>query len=151
MAQRDAAGFTLIELLIVVAIIGLISAIAIPNLIYAIDQSKQKRTMADLRAIAQAVEAYSVDMTIYPTAGDLNTLEPVVFPIYIRVWPGTDAWANPLVYMPSANPGRGYTLKSTGKDGIQEGGPTGGITQDFDCDIIFSDGAFAQWPQGTQK
>ncbi|NIM01008.1 MAG: prepilin-type N-terminal cleavage/methylation domain-containing protein, partial [Acidobacteria bacterium] len=59
-------GFTLIELLIVVAIIGIIAAIAIPNLLNAIDRGKQKRTMADLRSIGTAVEEYSVDNTVYP-------------------------------------------------------------------------------------
>jgi len=49
------AGFTLIELLIVVAIIGLISAIAIPNLMNAVDKGKQKRTMADMRTIGSAI------------------------------------------------------------------------------------------------
>ena len=150
MRPRNAGGFTLIELLIVVAIIGIIAAVAIPNLIYALDQGKQKRTMADLRAIGGAVEAYAIDMTIYPTAGDLNSLQPVLFPTYIRVWPDTDGWSNPLEYTPGAAPGQGYTVRSVGKDGLIEGAPSGGSTGDFDCDIIFIDGQFVQWPEGTQ-
>ena len=61
------AGFTLIELLIVVAIIGIIAAIAIPNLLNAIDRGKQKRTMADMRSIGTACEEYSIDSNnFYP-------------------------------------------------------------------------------------
>ncbi|MBZ5641051.1 MAG: prepilin-type N-terminal cleavage/methylation domain-containing protein, partial [Acidobacteriia bacterium] len=63
--KRNNRGFTLIELLIVVAIIGIIAAIAIPNLLNAIDRGKQKRTMADIRSIGTAVESYAIDNNYY--------------------------------------------------------------------------------------
>ncbi|MBI3447802.1 MAG: prepilin-type N-terminal cleavage/methylation domain-containing protein, partial [Acidobacteria bacterium] len=64
--RKKTQGFTLIELLIVVAIIGIIAAIAIPNLLNAIDRGKQKRTMSDMRSVGTAVESYAVDNNFYP-------------------------------------------------------------------------------------
>src|SRR5881397_3146420 len=84
--MRKEKGFTLIELLIVVAIIGIIAAIAIPNLLNAIDRSKQKRTMADMRSIGTACEEYSIDNNFYPVAttqGDVTTVASVLTPQYI--------------------------------------------------------------------
>ena len=151
MLHRRSKGFTLIELLIVVAIIGIIAAIAIPNLLNAIDRGKQKRTMADLRSIGTAVEAYAVDTNIYPTATDANALATVLQPIYIKKMPLQDGWNSNLVYQPASSAGAGYTLKSTGKGGQIESSPAGGKTQDFTKDIIFVDGQFTQWPDGVQQ
>ena len=61
-----AHGFTLIELLIVVAIIAILAAIAVPNFLEAQTRSKVSRVKADLRSCATALEAYVVDNNHYP-------------------------------------------------------------------------------------
>jgi len=59
-------GFTLIELLIVVAIIAILAAIAIPNFLEAQVRSKVSRMKSNLRTSALALEAYFTDMNHYP-------------------------------------------------------------------------------------
>ena len=149
--MRKEKGFTLIELLIVVAIIGIIAAIAIPNLLNAIDRGKQKRTMADMRSIGTAVESYAVDNNFYPknmSNANAATISGYVSPIYIKTVPTTDGWNNAWDGDSSAT-GSQYTITSSAKDGSQ-GAQTGGQTTDFNCDILFANGQFYQWPQGTQ-
>jgi len=64
--KRDGRAFTLIELLIVVAIIAILAAIAVPNFLEAQMRAKVSRTKADMRSVLVAIEAYRVDNNTYP-------------------------------------------------------------------------------------
>jgi len=153
--MRRQKGFTLIELLIVVAIIGIIAAIAIPNLLNAINRGRQKRTMADIRSIATAVESYQVDWNFYPKgATALSNLNGLVTPTYIKRVPDKDGWNQNMGFV-SDGQGTAYTVWSTAKAGGDAGGSptiagTGGPKTDFIDDIIFVDGRYYQWPEGMQ-
>jgi general secretion pathway protein G len=150
--MRKDRGFTLIELLIVVAIIGIIAAIAIPNLLNAIDRGKQKRTMADMRSIGTAVESYAVDNNKYPVhaAGAASNLDADVQPIYIKALPHNDGWRNQINYI-STN-GAAYTVQSPAKGGAFGTCPTTpAATTSFADDICFENGSFTQWPEGLQQ
>jgi prepilin-type N-terminal cleavage/methylation domain-containing protein len=65
---KNLKAFTLIELLIVVAIIAILAAIAVPNFLEAQVRSKVSRALADMRSIATALESYRIDNTGYPLA-----------------------------------------------------------------------------------
>src|SRR5262245_12201277 len=149
--MKKQKGFTLIELLIVVAIIGIIAAIAIPNLLNAIDRGKQKRTMADMRSIGTAIESYAVDNNFYPKGMSNSVAAGIaahVAPIYIKTVPPTDGWQN-IWDCDSTNTRPQYTITSSAKDGTQ-GTNNRGTTTDLNSDIVFANGQFFQWPQGTQ-
>ena len=59
-------GFTLIELLIVVAIIAILAAIAVPNFLEAQVRAKISRVKSDIRSVATGLESYYVDYNKYP-------------------------------------------------------------------------------------
>jgi len=69
--SKIVGGFTLIELLIVVAIIAILAAIAVPNFLEAQTRSKVSRTISDMRTISIAVQTYMVDYNNIPIPPNL--------------------------------------------------------------------------------
>jgi len=104
-------GFTLIELLIVIAIIGILAGIAIPNFLGARTRAKVAKSFADMDAIAKAEEMYFVDNTQYTeTTSQLA-------PTYVNASVFTDPWNNSYVIhtSPSSTPTM-YLIVGMGPD-----------------------------------
>ncbi len=74
-------AFTLIELLIVVAIIAILAAIAVPNFLEAQVRAKVSRAKADMRTVATALEAYRVDFNRYPRSQGIDIIEQRMAPL----------------------------------------------------------------------
>ena len=125
---RQQRGFTLIELMVVLAIIGVLAALIVPNVLGRADDARITAARTDVGNLMQALKLYKLDNQRFPTGEQgLNalTLKPTTEPVpgnwkpYLDKLPN-DPWGRPYQYM---NPGiKGEVdVLSFGADG-QAGG-----------------------------
>lgn len=164
-------GFTLIELLLVVAIIGILAALLIPNAISAMQKAKQKSTMKNIVSISTAIADYVTDHSFAPTQDGTydatSSFYRAVSPFYIKVLPVEDEWGNEYrVWCGSAATEYGVTspymddfiVASFGRDRSQESfafdenAPENGLysigsMSDFNNDLVMLNGTWIRYPR----
>jgi general secretion pathway protein G len=162
----------LFTVIMIAAFVGLPAMLIVPNVLTARERSRQKRTMADMRTLATALEAYATDRNSYdlddfhgPNAADamqfeamhrvrLADLERVLVPTYIKKLPKKDGWGREFEVRTGNYDDHGhaaaYALRSPGSDGIVERGPYDErATFSLDNDLVFSNGSFIRYPEAT--
>jgi len=110
----------------------------------------RRRTMSDLKRLGGAVDAWARDHEgRYPACASLDDVQGC---LARTLPPGTlaplrtgDAWGAPFQYRADVEAGE-YILLSLATDGISDGLGRVGPTEALDCDIVFSNGHFVQWP-----
>ena len=162
--RKRQGGFTRIELLIVVAIIGIIAALLIPNFLDALQKAKQKRTVADMRntgtaamswltdqLAASAAGATKIDLADY-SASSVADWEGFLVSQYIQDVPDKDGWKTLYTYRRNTDVGESqiFAIQSAGRGGPDVSGEitsTAFDPTDYNQDIVWADGFFVRWPQ----
>jgi len=153
-------GFTMVELMVLAGMIGLIAAIAVPEVMRALDTVRQKKTMTDLTEWGVAMNAYMVDYGFFPylPGGIDSPVGPGVFIYdmfqekrYLIKALYLDGWNHNFRYTPGGIDMRtcaGYTIASSGKGGTVD--PIIPVFTCFQCDIRLRKGQFISKPEGKQ-
>jgi prepilin-type N-terminal cleavage/methylation domain-containing protein len=118
---KGQAGFTLIELIIVVTILGILTAILIPNFVRARSSSKLATCQLDLRNIAAGLELYYVENQSYPTTGGWDTT--LIAGGYMRAVPRSPI--DQASYGYATNAGQYSFVLSDGPNKYTQSGVTG--------------------------
>lgn len=126
--RKSEAGFTLTEIMVVVFIIGLLSTVVLVNVLGARTDAQTKTARANISALSQSLERYSLQLYTYPTEeqglqalieapGDLSN--GALYPRggFIQQLPN-DPWGRPYQYVfPAERSRAAYDVFSFGADG----------------------------------
>lgn len=121
------AGFSLLELMLVLAIIGVLTAVAAYSVFGSGERAKKKATRASMAVIKGALDSYHLDKSVWPAS--LAALQAGTTPYLDKDKPLLDAWKQPFLYQTPGSNGHEFDLFSKGGNGVFENG--GGDDIDF--------------------
>jgi len=126
------------------ASMGALNNAQVAELKQAMERSRVKRTAADMRTLATALEARATDTNSYPEVKTLDELGKLVMPVYIRTMPRVDGWSHEFLYLGAP---QHYRIVSAGPDGkFAEASRRRSAKSGFGDDLVFEDGVFIAAP-----
>jgi len=138
-------GFTLVELMIVIAIISILAAVAIPAMLTSLDKSKQRGSMADMRMIGQGIQLYELDTSSFVADGTaMSSLVLLIEPFTMTVLRHEDHWSHSYQY--NTDGLTWYSLESFGRDGVDGVNITPATAFQFELDLLYASGRFVNAP-----
>ncbi len=110
MKRLNPKGFTLVEIIIVVSIVGLLAAIAIPNLLRARANASEGAMKSALRTFSSGNESYRAAQSVPSYAPDVDSLITSTPPYLDTTWTATTKYGFSLAYTPETAPASSYSM-----------------------------------------